>query len=289
MSALSTEDLAFRKTGLGGSDAAAAMGISPWTSPYDLWVEKTDPASPPLLDNPFMYWGTLLEPLLIEEYSRRTGFEIEPMRGIRSNKYPWMLANLDGRVKGKPRLLEIKTTTFAAGWGEPGTDEIPLYYAAQVHHYLTITEFEVADVAVLIGGSDFRLYRVERDKAIADAIVDEERAFWELVEKREPPPAITLADAVTRWGRSMAQGAVVAGDTEIEAIATLRLVADKLAEFGALQDQAQAVVLKAMADRGDGLVGSDGKLLATWKLDNGRKGYEVKPREPARRFLLKGT
>lgn len=289
MSGLSAEDLAFRKTGLGGSDAAAAIGISPWTSPYELWAEKTDPASPPLLDNRFMYWGRLLEPLLIEEYSRRTGFEVEPMRGLRSNKYPWMLGNLDGRVKGKPRLLEIKTTAKASGWGEPGTDEIPLYYAAQIHHYLTITEFEIADVAVLVGGSDFRLYRVERDKMIAEAIVDEERAFWDLVERREPPATLTLTDAVTRWGRSLAQGTVVAGDAELEAIDALRLTAAKMTELETLQDQAKAVVLKAIADRGDRLVGPDGKLLASWALDNGRKGYEVQPRDRARRFLLKGT
>jgi len=242
-----------------------------------------------LLDNRYMYWGRLLEPLLIEEYSRRTGFEIEPMRGVRSNKYPWMLGNLDGRVKGQPRLVEIKTTSVAAGWGEPGTDEIPIYYAAQIHHYLTITEFEIADVAVLVGGSDFRLYRVERDKSIAEAIVDEERAFWELVEKREPPVTLTLTDAVTRWGRSMAHGVVVAGDAELAAIDSLRLATAKVAELETLREQAKAAVLKAMADRGDQLIGADGKILATWKLDRGSKGYEVQPREPARRFLLKGT
>lgn len=285
---LSPAELTFRKTGIGGSDAAAALGISPWASPCDLWLEKTSPHAAPLLDNRFMYWGRLLEPLLIEEYSRRTGFEVEPLRGIRSNKYRWMLGNLDGRIKGEPRLLEIKTAGSATGWGEPGSDEIPLHYGVQVHHYLTLTGFEVADVGVLIGGNDFRLYRVERDKLVSEELIEEEHAFWRLVETREPPEPANLRDAVARWGKTARRGIVLAHDVHLTAIDELRAIAHQQEELSKREEQAKAIVIGALADRGDLLVGPDGKVLASWKLDNGRRGYEVKPREPGRRFILKG-
>lgn len=286
---LSEAELAFRKTGIGGSDAPAAVGLSPWSSRYDLWLEKTDLHAAPLPDNRFLYWGRLLEPLLIEEYCRRTGFEVEPLRGIRSNKYPWMLGNLDGRIKGQPRLLEIKTAGIGAGWGDQGTDEIPTHYAAQIHHYLTLTEFDVADVAVLIGGSDFRLYRVARDNILSQELIEEEHAFWRLVETRIPPDVGSVKDALARWGRAARPGAVLAEAAELAAVKELRAIAQEEEELRKREEQAKAVVLQALADRGDHLVGPDGHLLASWKLDAGRKGYAVAPRGPARRLLLKGT
>jgi putative phage-type endonuclease len=277
-----------RRTGLGGSDAAAALGLSPWQTPYDLWELKTGLA-PPLEQTEPMLWGKLLEDIIRAEYGRRTGLEVRPVMDLmRHPRHAWMFAHIDGRVAQDGRvILEVKTARTAQGWGEEETDEVPLNYLTQVHHYLAVTEAEVCDVAVLIGGQDFRLYQVYRDPEIERDLIEGEAAFWKLVEQRQPPPPVTLQDAVRRWGHFKATGSVVAGEAEIAAVAVLRALHSQKAEIEQLEEAAKLGLMEAMGEDGLNLVSPDGELLVTWALDNGRKGYSVAAREPSRRFIVK--
>jgi putative phage-type endonuclease len=275
-----------RRSGIGGSDAAAAIGISRWRTPYELYLEKIGEAEPVPVTEP-MRWGTLLEPVVAAEYSRRTGRQIETPPMLRHPVHEWMIGHIDRRVVGEPRIVEIKTTGIGIGWGEAGTDEIPLTYTCQVHHYLTLTGADVADVAVLIGGQDFRLYEVRRDDAIARELVEREHTFWWHVEHREPPPPVNTRDAVRRWGRLTSAGKVTASQTEEAAIVRLRHIQKTRAELDADEDHYRRTILAALADRGDTLVDLAGNIMATWRLDKGRKAYTVEAREPSRRFLLK--
>lgn len=276
-----------RRTGIGGSDAAAAIGISPWRTPYDLWMEKIGAAEPLPVTEP-MRWGTLLEPVVAAEYCRRTDRVIEVPPMLRDPAWPWMIGHIDGRVVGDPRrILEVKTTGIGIGWGEPGTDEIPVQYLTQVHHYLIISHAEVADVAVLVGGQDFRLYQVRYDDDIAGALIDQEHAFWQHVQDRVPPDPVNVADAVRRWGRLASAGTVTASAAEQEVIDQLREIRRIRGELDAEEDVGKRIIMTALGERGDTLVDLAGTPLATWKLDKGRAAYSVEAREPARRFLLK--
>jgi putative phage-type endonuclease len=275
-----------RRTGLGGSDAAAALGVSPWRTPYDLWLEKTEPIALPAPPSEPMRWGTLLEPVIMQEYTRRTGRAVEAAPDmLRHPKYSWMIGHLDGRVED--RILEVKTARDARGWGEPGSDEIPLHYLTQTHHYLVVSGAVAADVAVLIGGSDFRIYQVRADPDIAEALISAEAAFWKRIENRDPPPPVNPSDAARRWGRLAAPGAVIADAHAEAAIGQLRTLRAQMASLATQEDIAKAIVMQALGDAGDSLYDPLGELLCTWKLDGGRKGYTVEAREPARRFLLK--
>jgi putative phage-type endonuclease len=278
-----------RRTGLGGSDAAAALGLSPWQSPYDLWEQKSGLA-PPLQQSEPMLWGKLLEDVIRGEYARRTGIEVKPVKEmVRHPARPWMFAHIDGKVGPVGDvILEIKTTRDARGWGEPTTDEIPLHYLVQVHHYLAVTAAQVCDVAVLIGGQDFRLYQVTRDSDIERDLIEQEEAFWSFVERGVPPPPTTLQDAVRRWGHFDAQGYTVAGEDEQRAIDILRRGHALRRELDEAEEQAKLVIMSAMGDVGQTLVHPlTGEVLATWKLDNGRKAYSVAAKEPSRRLLVK--
>jgi len=277
-----------RRTGIGGSDAAAALGLSPWQTPYDLWEQKTGLA-PPLEQTEPMLWGKLLEDIIRAEYGRRTGLEVRPVMDLmRHPRHAWMFAHIDGRIAHDGRvILEVKTARTAQGWGVEDTDEIPLNYLTQVHHYLAVTEAEICDVAVLIGGQDFRLYQVHRDLDIERDLIEGEGAFWKLVEQRQAPPPVTLQDAVRRWGHFKAAGSVVAGEAEIAAVETLRALHRQKAEIEQLEEGAKLALMEVMGEDGLNLVSPDGELLVTWALDNGRKGYSVAPREPSRRFLVK--
>jgi putative phage-type endonuclease len=275
-----------RKTGIGGSDAAAALGISPWRTPYDLWLEKTGAANPLPVTEP-MRWGTLLEPVIAAEYCRRTGRQIEPAPMLRHPTHRWMIGHIDGRVIGEPRILEVKTAGIGIGWGEPGSDEIPLQYLTQCHHYLVVSQAEVVDIAVLIGGQDFRLYTIERDDAIADTLIEREQRFWWRVENRMPPDPVNTTDAVRRWGRLYAPGMITASEAEQATVERLRGIKKARKALEAEEDAGARLLMAALGDRGDTLVDLAGTALASWKLDRGRAAYQVEAREPARRFLVK--
>jgi putative phage-type endonuclease len=277
-----------RRTGIGGSEAAAALGLSPWQSPFDLWEQKRGLA-PPVEQNEPMLWGQLLEDTIRREYARRTGYDVRPVKEmIRHPEHPWMFAHIDGEIGPlRNMILEVKTTRDSRGWGEPGTDEIPQHYLVQTHHYMACTTAEVCHVAVLIGGQDFRLYQVDRDAEIQQRVIEGEAEFWEWVKQGVPPPPSTLEDAMRRWGRFDARGYKVAGPEEIDAVAVLRAAHQQKAVLEELEERAKLVVMSAMGETGQSLVHPDGELLVTWKLDNGRKGYSVAPREPSRRLLVK--
>jgi putative phage-type endonuclease len=275
-----------RLTGLGGSDSPAALGISPWRTPYELWVEKTGQGSPVAESEP-MLWGTLHEPIIRAEYIRRTGRAVlVQSEMLRHDKYTWMIAHLDGRALD--RILEIKTSRDGRGWGEPGTDEIPLHYGAQVHHCLVVTGAEICDLAVLIGGNELRIYTIHADPVIADELIGREAEFWQRVEQNNPPDPVNLDDARARWGHLLIESSVRAGAEELAAIEVMHRARAERAKIEAEEAEAKLLLMQALRDRGDTLVDENGTRLCTWALDKGRKAFTVEAREPARRFLLKG-
>ncbi|MBO0738759.1 MAG: YqaJ viral recombinase family protein [Alphaproteobacteria bacterium] len=282
-------------TGIGGSQSSIALGCNPWQSRHDLWLEKTGLVTEPIPVPPeveeIRYWGNLMEPILCDEFRRRTGKRVvKPTDMLRHPEYPFMIAHLDGIDIDDPRrIVEIKTARSPRGWGESGSNEIPLHYLVQVQHYLIVTGREVASVAALIGGNDFRIFEVPYDARFAEEIIEAERAFWELVVRREPPEPVTLGDMIKRWGRAAAEDAVLAGREEIEAVRRMIEVRDQIKYLEIAETEARAVCLRALADRGDVLVNAAGVPLVSWRLDNGRKEYTVAARSPARRFLLKAT
>ena len=189
------EWLDLRKKGVGGSDVAAIAGISKYKGAYALWMEKTGQMeAEDISDKPSVHWGNVLEEVVGEEYKKN-----HPDRVVRrvnavcrSIERPWAQASLDYEVKDPGRgwgVLEIKTAGFrvADDWAEG----VPLYYQTQVQHYLSVTGRKFADVAVLIGGSDYREYRIERDEediASIDRLVDE---FWNVNVKGMVAPPIS--------------------------------------------------------------------------------------------------
>lgn len=178
--------LAERRKGIGASDAAAVCGVSPWGSPLSVYLDKRGLL--PSQDSAPMKWGLLLEDVIAAAYVEMTGRVVEkPHDPIWwHDRLPWMFATLD-RFTTCGRVVELKTSRSADGWGEPGSDHVPESYIVQVHHQMAVADAWVADIAVLIGGSDFRVYTVERNQLLAERIMEIELAFWRRVQKEEPP------------------------------------------------------------------------------------------------------
>lgn len=190
-----TQWLSVRKRGIGSSDAAAAVGLNPYKSQLELWLEKTGrdaelPKIDPNDESSPAYWGTLLEPIVAAHYTKRTGNRVRRINAVLQHpNEPWMLANIDREVLGAPdvQILECKTAGFQGArlWEEG----IPEYVLLQVLHQLAVTGKEAADVAVLIGGQELRVHRVTRHPAVMDWLVQLERSFWGYVQSDVPPPA----------------------------------------------------------------------------------------------------
>lgn len=187
--------LEVRKGGIGSSDAAAAVGLHPYKSQLQLWMEKTGrdgglPVVDPSDDQSPMYWGTLLEPIVAAHYTKRTGHRVRRVNAVLQHpEHPWMRANLDREVVGTPdvQILECKTAGIhgARLWREG----VPEYVQLQVMHQLAVTGKQAADVAVLIGGQELQVFRIERDAAMIAQLIALERQFWGYVEQDREPPA----------------------------------------------------------------------------------------------------
>lgn len=187
-----------RAKGIGGSDVAAIMGISPWTTPLQVWLEKTGREPPrDLTNNEYVYWGTVLEEKVADRFA-----EIHPDMTIRNvkatlvdNLQPYIHANLDRMViqaDGTPAVLEIKTANArkADEWDEG----VPAYYLTQVTTYLAVTGWKRAYVACLVGGNHYVEHVIERDEDDVLAVRSACERFWEGFVKKDVMPEITTND-----------------------------------------------------------------------------------------------
>ncbi|WP_282384304.1 MULTISPECIES: lambda-exonuclease family protein [unclassified Pseudomonas] len=195
--------LAVRKQGIGSSDAAAAVGLNPYKSQLELWLEKTErdtslPKLDPNDEESPAYWGNILEPIVATHYTKRSGHRVRRINAVLQHpdpKLPWMLANIDREVIGADdvQILECKTAGIngARLWKEG----VPEYVQLQVMHQLAVTGKQAADVAVLLGGQHLEIHRIERDESMIARLIDLERLFWDYVISDTPPPADGTASA----------------------------------------------------------------------------------------------
>ncbi len=272
---LTAEQLQRRQQGIGGSDVAATLGLSPWKSPRELYEEKrggveiVEPSEP-------MRWGTLLEPVIRQEYAERTGRTVRvPTEPLVHPTHAFMCANPDG-LTNDDRVLEVKCARNAYGWGEPGSDAIPQHYLLQVQHYLIVAELPVADVAVLIGGCEYRQYEVPADPELQEMLIEGEREFWRAVEAGTPPEVDLDSPRALEIVRKLYAGTTGEILTATEHLEHWRAVyEDSTAAFNryqAVADGAKAHMLAAMGEASE-LRFADGKALRR-RLQK-RKAYTV--------------
>lgn len=196
-SALDERIHADQLTGIGSSDAAAILGVSPWSSAFKVWERLTgvETEHPPVQ----LHWrlGQELEGFLAKLYMGETGRKVRRDSGHhRHRAHPWMVTHLDFRVLKESRLLECKTAAWkTSSWGEPGSAEIPVHYFCQVQHEMAVMGAEVCDVPVLFGFREFAVYTIPRDSLFISKLIEAEAELWHRVETGEPPPLDGSEDA----------------------------------------------------------------------------------------------
>ena len=302
--------LQVRKGGIGSSDAAAAVGLNPYQSQLELWMEKTGraPVAPPgdggADDLSPMYWGSLLEPIVAAHYTRRTGNRVRRINAVLQHpEHPWMLANIDREVMGAPdvQLLECKTAGIQGAW--LWRDGVPEYVQLQVQHQLAVTGKQAADVAVLLGGQELQIFRIERDEELIAQLITWEREFWGYVERGQAPPAdgSDSADRALRalYPRDTGFTLNLKHDLVMGAVfSDLLAVREVLATNTALEAQLKQAIQQRMGDSSRAVFENgevsfkrsrDGTQLDTARLAKEQpeivKAYTV-PKPGSRRFLV---
>ena len=267
------EWLNLRSQYIGGSDAAAVVGLNNYASPYSLWAEKTGRV-PGFAGNLATEVGTYLEEFVAQKFAAETGKKVRKCNASFLNSdYPFAIANIDREVVGEDAGLEIKTTD-SLNMKKFKNGEYPANYYCQCVHYMAITGKKRWYLAVLIGNKEFKHFTIERDEDEIAALMAAERDFWELV-KTDTPPAVDGTKAT-----SEALGTIYAMSDDSSA--DLTAFAENLRQLMALKQQ-----IKELENMADGIangikqfMGESGKgecdgFKVSWKTQ-GRSTFDRK-------------
>lgn len=222
---------AYRRTMRNASETPAVLGVSPWVTPYQLWLLKTGRAEPE--SNEAMRRGTALEPRARAAYEEQTGLVMQPLV-LQDGLYS---ASLDGMTLARELILEVKCPykgKASALWQSVEAGEVPPYYLAQIQHQLMVSGAEQAHLWVY-DGQEGLLQVVEPDLAYAERI----RAGWDAFAgflASDTPPPLTEADSRQRSDADWIQAAMAYLKAKQEAeLADARVEATRSALVGLAQ------------------------------------------------------
>lgn len=275
---LNNQDFAnLRAKSLGGSDVGAILGLSKYKSAIDVWLEKTGHETE-AVDNLPLRFGSFAESFVAEEYQRATGLALKHHESALIHpSYDYIHGHIDRFICSSPNLfdddgqllaekiLECKTASpyTAHEWGDIGSDQVPLGYLVQCAWYLAITQLEQADLAVLFGNTDFRIYEVTRDLELEEMILNRAKIFWEKhVLENIPPAAQSESDYKTLFPRSITQ-TVEASKETCELIKKLKSINEQIDSYEQEVSQIKQTIMAQMQEAE--VLTHQGQVLATWK------------------------
>lgn len=176
-----------RRKGIGGSDAAAIMGASPWATPLTVYADKLG-LLPEKEDSEAMRQGRDFEAYVASRFEEESGKKVRRCNKMFQHpEYPWMLANIDRDVVGESAGLECKTTSVYNPADFEGGNP-PTYYLWQCMHYMAVTGAERWYLAVAVLSKAFYVFTIERDEALIQMLIEAEKNFWENHVQAHVPP-----------------------------------------------------------------------------------------------------
>jgi putative phage-type endonuclease len=277
-----------RRKGIGGTDAAAILGLSKYRTAVDVWEDKTGRTPIDGTISAPMKWGLLLEDVVARAYMEETGRTVQRVPGARKHpRLSFIIGSPDRIVRagaaGPSKLLEIKTARSSDDYAPKGSEltvdpvkRIPPAHYVQVQHYLGITGLDTADVAVLFGGSDFRIYEIPADPDFIVDLYAELGLWWNeyVLEDVQPPVGPDDGAYLARkYPRSEDEETVATSEIAV-AVAELLEVRDRIDGLERGRDGLENTIKEYM--------GTAARLLApagsiTWKANDRRavdwKGY----------------
>lgn len=202
------EWLEMRKSGIGASDAAAILGLSNWKTNIELWEEKVGLRKPDDISNEeLVAFGNSVENYMFEIFKLKTAskYDCKKEKGIVYFKDDFQFASLDGHITdkrtGEQGVWECKTAlSTPATWEAYAKNAIPQNYYIQLLHQLLVTGYSFNVITPIIHGEDAnglpkfssfcRFIRADEEQVIADMkyLDEQERIFWQYVQRKERPP-----------------------------------------------------------------------------------------------------
>ena len=282
-----------RKKGIGGSNAAAVFGMSPYDTPLSLYlnkigavVEKPSPAKAKIYER-----GHILEAFLQAMFERDYGVKVTKQEKCIHDKYEFIRGHVDGVVEADNAIVEYKTTSTSSKdvWGEELTDGIPKHYLLQCHHYMLIhdkyekvyvpvyqanhTALQMLTNCVKKYGVDLsllddidislRLYVVQRNKKLEELMIKKYIEFWQQhVELRVPPTWSNYEDILSLFPKSEEKEVVADQQT----MAVVEDIKSKQAEIKQLEEaiEKDKALICDKLQTAERLVDDSGKKLVSW-------------------------
>ncbi|QWD37657.1 hypothetical protein G6671_02410 [Polynucleobacter paneuropaeus] len=292
----------FRAKSLGGSDIAAILGLSPYRTAVDVWLEKTG-KKVNTADSLPLRFGSFAEEFVAKEYALQTqSVLLSYPHAITHPDYDYLGGHIDRFVKQESgqelsatetidpsppalleisrsdnklmtignhkiaRLLECKTANpfRQQEWGDTGTDQVPLPYLCQCLWYMAITQMAQIDLAVLFGNSDFRIYQIHRDLQIEQTLLEKAVHFWQQhVLLDIPPPAQCEADYQALFRKEDNAKSIEAPQNIVEEIQKIGQIQERIEEAEGELSHIKQQIMASMQDAQ--ILTHAGKTLATWK------------------------
>ncbi len=271
------EWLAARRTGIGGTDIAAILGLHPYKTPLQVYHEKLG-----LVEKEItwpMRIGLKMEPILAEFFIEQTGLAISDCGFRRSSKQHWQVGTPDRlTVEDTPRVVELKTVGHRSAhrW-DKANGEIPHEYFLQVQWYLSLLGLDEAVIAALIGNTDFEIFQVKADAELHGLMLDAAAKFWRDHIEAQTPPLPTGEKVDTELLKRIykhSQEQIIPADAKASQLLQHYGSAKKTTEEMATYAEGLKNELKAAIGDATGLESAE--FLATWKQDKPRDDTDWK-------------
>ncbi|MBO7158116.1 MAG: YqaJ viral recombinase family protein [Clostridia bacterium] len=259
------EWLNLRRTFIGGSDAAAVVGLNPYTSKYSLFWDKVG-ALPPKEDTEPMRLGRDLEEYVARRFMEKTGKKIRRDRKMYViDEYPFIGADIDRRIVGENAILECKTTSARTKCNfESG--EIPLHWYCQCLHYMNVVKADRCYLAVLVMGVGFYVFTIEEDVDEQAKLLSKEIDFWQEHVLKGIPPATDGSEATVEALKnvySKGDGTETVSLSDMEDLLAERAMAK--ATIDDMSRRVDAIESEIKARLGDNVRGESDGYVVTWK------------------------
>lgn len=272
-----------RRAGIGGSDVAAALGMNRYTSPWELWADKTGRTEIELDESPSeaAALGNALEPWLLEQVARKVGEPAyrTPYKTYAHPEHPWRMCSPDG-ILADGRLVECKTAGLASGFGTPpgwGPDEIPLAYEFQARWSMHVMDAPAVEFIALVANLGVVHRTVERDYGVEFELVAQLTEWWEKHVVGDEEPAFTAADAAILaelYPTADPKKEIKLDDTDaVLHWETYRAAHEREKEAKAEKEAAGAELKLLLGDAAKGTV--EGKTLVTWQNRKGNTNWKA--------------
>ncbi len=271
-----------RNTFIGGSDVGSIMGVNPYKSAYDLYLEKSEQIERENIDDKLQIkLGHKMEQVVAELYEEETGEKVQlSNKSYKCKEYPFLVGHIDRKIVGKKKGLEIKTTS-SYNKTDYAEGEVPPYHYYQCLFYMMITGMHDWDLATLRDNHSFYITHIEWNEEIAQDMLNRIIHFWNCVEKKEWDGAIDGTESTTRaldkaYPAEKVTNAIVPLQSSFLPMnfEELEQIDKSLKELTELKKSFENTLKEAMGEAETAIL--DDQYVVNWKSYTRSNGYDVK-------------